>query len=270
MHDVCLAYAHFDTVAATTLEALGDLRAHDAYNSKLIGPKATYLASSTGLVGAVNSISKVFVDDTDADWIFWVDCDMGFEPDTLDRLYAAADPELAPCVSALSFKCQQTEPDNLGGYLTEALPVIMDWGMGKDGSQGFMCRLNYPENTLMQCQATGMACTLIHRSVYEAIREKFGDEWHSLMPTPPECSAPVFTPDVSFWCRASMCDPRFAPFVHTGIWTTHQKTTWVSHPSYVAQVGEVWRNDRPPADVDVVKTAVQNRAERRRLAKAKA
>ena len=64
------------------------------------------------------------------------------------------------------------EPDGAGGYRTEAVPVIMDWGQAADGSQGFMCRKNYPADALVQCQATGMACTLIHRSVYEKIRAK--------------------------------------------------------------------------------------------------
>lgn len=240
MHDVCIAYAHFEDVKAITLNCLDDLRTYDCANGQRIAPKLTFQASSLGLIDGINSISAEFLN-TDAEWIFWLDCDMGFRPDTLDRLLAAAHPKERPAVSALAFKCSQLEPDDAGGYITEAVPVIMDWGTSADGKQGFVCRLTYPGNALVQCAATGMACTLIHRSVYESIREKFGDTWHSSMKSPDGMT--TFTPDVSFWCRAAMCG--FPLFVHTGIPTSHQKTTWVSHRSYVAQVGEAWEAKDP-------------------------
>lgn len=265
MHDVCLAYAHFETVGAITLNCLDDLRTYDCAGPRMIGPKLTYQASSLGLVDGINQISAAFLDDTDAQWIWWIDCDMGFPPHALHMLREAADPEARPAVSALAFKCSQVEQDGAGGYRTEAVPVIMDWGQATDGSQGFMCRKNYPADALVQCQATGMACTLIHRSVYEKIRAKFGDEWHSPMPAPEGCKFPRFTPDVSFWCRAALVGVPL--FVHTGVPTSHQKTTWVSHTSFAAQVGEAWEAKAPGPSMSVAPLepaeAPRNRAERR-------
>lgn len=266
MHEVCLAYAHFEDVKAITLNCLDDMRTYDSGGPKLIGPKLTFQASSLGLVSGINQISAAFLDDTDAEWILWVDCDMGFPPHALHQLYEAADAQERPCVSALAFKCSQVEQDGAGGYITEAIPVIMDWGVGDDGQQGFMCRRNYPENALIQCQATGMAFTLIHRRVYEAIRERFGDEWHTPVQAPRSTKIGTFTPDVSFWYRAAECG--FPLFVHTGVGTSHQKTTWVSHASYVRQVGEAWRAT-PSDNVTVMDLdAKPNRAERRAKARA--
>ena len=65
----------------------------------------------------------------------------------------------------------------------------------------------------------------------------------------------------------------FPLFVHTGVATTHQKTTWVSHNSYAQAVGDDWRQDVPDEDVKVVEFDLlteqrPNRAERRRRSRA--
>lgn len=248
MHEVALSYLRFDNVAGVTLDCVGDLRVYDAYGPKLIGPIHRSHVPSLGVVEGANQLGKALLD-SDAKAIFWLDCDMGFAPNTLERLYLALDSEKRHAVSALTFKYQQYAMDGHGGYLCEPRPVIMDWGEALDGTQGFMCRRVYPENTLVQCQATGMACVVIQRQVYEGIFEKFGPVWHTPMPAPPECPQEFLGPDVSFWCRAAMCG--FNLFVHTGVPTTHQKTTWVSHNSYEQIVGDGWRQDTPPEDVYV-------------------
>lgn len=298
MHEVALAYIRFDTVAGTTLDSLGDLRYFDAVNHGLIGPVLRATTPSLGVVDSANQISRTFVEETDAEWIFWLDCDMGFAPETLFLLHQAATEGNHAAMSALTFKYQQTHQDGLNGFLCEDRPVIMRWGQAQDGDLGFMCRTTYPENTPMQCQATGMACVLIHRRVYEAIAAKFGPGgehypkdpamarfmwgrnggWHSPMPAPPGAAMDMLGPDISFWSRAGMCDPSFMPFVHTGVMTNHQKTTWRSHATYEAQVGEAWRaTDRgdeyrtsPPPPVDQPSPSpVMNRKQRRASAKAK-
>lgn len=277
MHEVALAYIRFDGVAGITLDSIGDLRMADAYNQKLIGPVLRSTVPSLGVIDAANQITQAFLE-TDAEWIFWLDCDMGLAPNTLDDLMFAALRDDLSAVSALTFKYQQTAQDGLGGFICEDRPVIMNWGIADNGEAGFMCRRNYPENTLIQCQATGMACVLINRRVHEAIEAKFGPGgdgypadptlqkfmwgrhggWHSPFPAPPDAAMDVLGPDISFWTRAALCDKAFMPFVHTGIVTDHQKTTWRSHNTFVAQEGDSWRAESPGAEY-----RKPNRAERR-------
>lgn len=288
MHEVALAYARFEMVAGLTLDCLGDLRTHDAYNEKLIGPILRATSPSLGIIDSVNQIAGAFLE-SDAEWIFWVDCDMGFAVDTLDALMFTALRENLPAVSALTFKYQQTELDGLGGFVCEPRPVIMNWRMVHEG-QGFVCEDQYPENRPTQCQATGMACVLIHRRVYEAVTEKFGPGgenyptdpalqrlmwgqnggWHTPMPAPPDATMDQLGPDVSFWARAQMCDSSFKPVVHTGVHTDHQKTTWVNHLMYVKHKPD-WRIDEPPDEMSTETfeqaaeeiTNLPNRAQRR-------
>lgn len=265
MHEVALAYARFDGVAGTSSDCLGDLRYLDAVTDQLIGPVLRSTTPSLGVIDSVNQISKSFVEDTDARAIFWLDMDMGFAPETLHLLWQVMQDGGHAAVSALTFKYQQTHQDGLGGFLCEDRPVIMQWGQAQNGDIGFMCRSNYPEDTAVQCQATGMACVLIRREVYEAIAAKFGPGgehypkdpalraflwgrnggWHSPMPAPPGAAMDILGPDISFWSRAAMCDPTYMPFVHTGIMTNHQKTTWRSHATFEAQVGDAWRATEP-------------------------
>lgn len=280
---VALAYARFDNVGGTSSDAIADLRWFDVVNHQLIGPLLRATSPSLGIIDSINQISGSFLE-TDADWVFWFDLDMGFAPETLFLLHQAASEGGHAAVSALTFKYQQTATDGLGGFLCEDRPVIMNWGQADNGDTGFMCRRNYPENTLIQCQATGMACVLIHRRVYEAIAEKFGPGgpfypehpvlaqilwgrnggWHTPMPAPPGAAMDMLGPDISFWSRAAMCDPSFMPFVHTGVMTNHQKTTWRSHATYERHVGDEWRAETPGGEyVQPEPELKPNRAQRR-------
>ena len=45
-----------------------------------------------GIVEARNTVARRFLSRDRADWLFWIDTDMGFAPDTIDRLIANADP----------------------------------------------------------------------------------------------------------------------------------------------------------------------------------
>jgi hypothetical protein len=85
----------------------------------------------------------------------------------------AADPIERPAVGALVFKYMLTGSDNCNGQLGEERPVILDWGKDENGDVGFVGRRTYPTNTVIRCDATGMACVLIHRSVFERMIEAY-------------------------------------------------------------------------------------------------
>lgn len=293
-HDVGLAYVRFDTVTGNFLDSLVDLLVYDRVASNMGGDFRVH-SQSLGLVEAANGICRSFVD-SEMEYLFWLDCDMGFAPNVLEQLRAAADPEKFPVVSALTFKYQQTHLDGFNGYLCEERPVIMDWVDLGEGT-ALRSRRTYPENALVRCDATGMACVLIHRSVHEKILDKFGPVWHSPIafgdgaPTSGQIDPEIIRdaertktlgPDVSFWMRAALCDVPI--HVHTGVGTNHQKPTWLSHNSYqqrlgeqvhnvtdlskVAEVGGNLKVSRKPNRAEPKVTRNLNRAEQRRAMRA--
>lgn len=268
MHDVALAYMRFDTVTGNFLDSVMDLIAYDLSRSQRIGVPIRTAVPSMGIIEGANKTVETFLAG-DQEWLFWLDCDMGFAPDVLDRLMAAVDPIERPAVGALVFKYHHLERDNCNGVLAEERPVILDWGMDESGQQGFMCRRTYPENALIRCDATGMACAVIHRSVHEAILAEYGPVWHTPLPWPGNEGA-MLGPDVSFWARAAQVDKPL--HVHTGAHTNHAKTIFVSHASYSGRLATMGFTPHDGTEAErkapPVGTPVQNRAERRRLAKA--
>ena len=58
-----------------------------------------------------------------AEWLMWCDTDMGFEPDSVDRLIASADPVERPVMGGLCFAQREDESDGVGGFRPIAWPV---------------------------------------------------------------------------------------------------------------------------------------------------
>jgi hypothetical protein len=190
-----------------------------------------------GLSGARNKVAQRVIDNG-ADWLFWLDSDMGFEPDTLSRLMEIANPVDRPIVSALCFAQREVDRDGMSGFVTRAGPTIMDWRDNEKGA-GFVGRAWFPANTLVECNGTGSACILIHRSVLEQVNEKFGPIWYDKVKSP----GGFIAEDLSFCARATMCNNPI--FVHTGVRTTHMKTVWLGEKEW-------WEQQvAPPADVQV-------------------
>jgi hypothetical protein len=190
-----------------------------------------------------------FLRERDAEWLFWVDADMGFAPDTVERLLAVADPVERPIVGALCFALKETTTDGLGGYRTEPRPTILDWR--DDGEKaGFQGRSWYPVNELVKCAGTGSACILIHRSVFERIAAEHGPVWYDRIKNP--STGDLISEDLSFCVRAGLAG--FPVYVHTGVRTTHQKTLWLGEPDWWA-----WAQAPPATERTAVIVPVMRR-----------
>jgi hypothetical protein len=188
-------------------------------------------AGTDGMTLARNKAVKDFLAEKDAEWLFWIDTDMGFPPDTVDRLVEAADPEKRPIVGALCFGQEEYLDDGLGGFRCRAIPTIYDW-VDTGEQQGFAVRWKYSIDTLTQVGATGAACVLVHRSVFEKMQEKFGLAWYDRVPN--TSTGQVLGEDFSFALRAgTMSIPMF---VHTGVKATHYKNMWLAEDDYWRQV----------------------------------
>lgn len=181
------------------------------------------LAGTGGIATGRNRMAAGFLDQTDAEWLWMVDSDMGFLPETLDRLIAAADPEQRPVVGALCFGQRNLHTRTDLGAERYAIQPMMFVLADVDGELGFAPLLHYERSAVMAVDATGAACVLIHRGALERLREKFGDEWFSPVthPTGMKGAPRTYSEDLSFCVRLAMCD--IPIHVDTSVHTTHEK-----------------------------------------------
>jgi FkbM family methyltransferase len=202
-----------------------------------------------GLIDARNTAAYDFLHDfPDAQWLFWLDTDMGFPPETLELLLEAADPVERPIVGALCFSQQEIESDGMGGRRTQPTPVIYDW-ITVEGQSGYAVRWDYPRDTVTQTHATGSACIVIHRSVLERMLKEFGPVWYDRIPNP--STAQLFSEDLSFCVRAGALG--IPVFVDTRVKTTHLKNVWVSEELYTRERVALALLERRPESSDGMK-----------------
>lgn len=159
------------------------------------------------------------------EWLWFVDADMTFLPDTLRRLIDAADPQLRPIVGGLCFGIRPSVDesgvqivDELGVVDYEVYPTIYVVDSSNDKLVVHNL-LGYPENMIVQVHATGTACLLIHRSVLEAFPEQpfrwFRESTLGVQPV---------SEDITFCLQAGSLG--FPTHVHTGVKLGHQKQ-WI-------------------------------------------
>jgi hypothetical protein len=235
---VTVAYVHQNEVTYSWHHSMIEMVGWDLMHAGRImaGGYIAMRCGSDGLVEARNQAVKHFLADKPADWLFWIDTDMGFEPDTIDRLLEAADPAERPMVGGLCFSVRETDSDDMGGWRTAPTPTIFDWAKipAEDGGEpqsGFAVRWDYPSNTLTQCAGTGSACLLVHRTVFEKVAEKFGPIWYNRVPN--TSTGQLISEDLSFCLRTQAAGVPL--FVHTGVQTTHMKPLWVAEQDYWRQ-----------------------------------
>ena len=93
-----------------------------------------------------------------------VDSDMGFAHDTVEQLVAAADPVERPVVGGLAFAYKTDGKTSFYGTRYRCTPTIYDFVELED-KVGFVPRMAYERDALLQCSGTGGACVLIHPPV---------------------------------------------------------------------------------------------------------
>lgn len=203
-----------------------------AHHMRLFGETGPLMmrCGTGGLVDARNKIVAHFLDQSSAEWLWMVDTDMGFPANVVDLLVDAADPVDRPVVGALCFAMRQGDPDGYGGYVTYPVPTIYGWGTDVSGHSGFVVASDYPRDELVQVNATGAACLLIHRTAAEKIRAAGGgDCWFDPVRYP---DGRWLSEDLSFCWRLGR--EQIPVHVHTGIRTTHAKTVWLGERDWLA------------------------------------
>lgn len=241
MGNVLVAYAHTNDVAHSWAQSVNRLIIHD--QGRHIGPISNVRCSSGNLVAARNAMMQELLEG-DCEWLFMVDTDMGFQANALDMLMASADPIQRPIVGGLCFAQKDLSADGRSGYRFTPMPTIFDWVKMPDDVERFAYRSHYPVNGLVQCDGTGAAFVLIHRSVGEQMFNKYGPTWFDRT----DDGDGLMSEDLSFFKRWMDMGGRGGCHVNTAVRVTHQKTAWLAETDFFERLGV------PPATerVDVI------------------
>jgi hypothetical protein len=243
---VCIGVPHLDNPGWNFVESIIRMASYDKahgdhllHNSGLMnnGAFAPVWGRSMELSHARNTATSAFLA-SESDWMLWIDSDIGFEQDALEKLLEVADPETAPIVGGLCFIEGDFAHDFRGGLRSSLAPTLYDWTWvepksGMPGTYKMMARAEWQPNMATRVGATGCGLLLVHRSAFEKISFWLRDHgapphiWFERIPGPDgeKCGE-----DISFCLRAHQVG--LPVMVHTGVLTTHQKTVWYGAEDY--------------------------------------
>jgi hypothetical protein len=177
--------------------------------------------SSANVSAARNSLTAKFLAEHTAEWLLWIDADMGWDHSALEQLLAVADPVRAPIVGGLCF----------GASGDQLFPTIYQFAEVE--GRITTVRLNdYERDAMVQVAATGAAFLLIHRSVLVAMRDrKFNEVFPWFQET--ELSGQPAGEDLTFCIRAGICE--FPIWVNTAVKVGHHKSHLLTEELFDSQ-----------------------------------
>jgi hypothetical protein len=161
-----------------------------------------------------------------------VDSDMTFTPNIVEKLLEFADPEKAPIVGGLCFGF-----DDRG----DIQPTLFDL-VGEEKHPQVIRYREWPPDAMFQVSATGAACLLVHKSVFERIRDfqvpsrdrpGFNDAfpWFQEL----EHDGQPVSEDIAFCWRAAIAG--IPLYVNTAVQLGHIKDRELTMDAYLAQRG---------------------------------
>lgn len=186
------------------------------------GKELRQVCGTGGIVAGRNRVAADFLDNTDGEWLWFIDSDMGFAPDTVDRLVQHADQYTRPVIGGLCFKLTRQARGDFHAERYLIQPTLYEY-VELDTEVGFRPLMGYPRDRPVQVAGTGAACLLIHRRALTLMRERFGDVWFDPIthPTGLKGGPRTFSEDLSFCVRLQAMD--LPVYVHTGVKTCHDK-----------------------------------------------
>lgn len=216
---VAVAYLHPGDVSASFCMSLLKLMLHETART---GCPPFVLAQRCGTLGLVqgrNDTTREFLERTTCEWLLWVDADMGFPPDTIERLVASAHPKDRPVMGGLCFglRREETDPDTHAERF-RTFPTVYAW-REFDDRVGFEVHVDYPRDEVVPVSATGAAMVLVHRNALRAVKDRDGCNWFTQITHP--VGPTTFSEDMSFCIRLAAADQPV--HVNTAVKTSHDK-----------------------------------------------
>lgn len=183
---------------------------YGGYASLMTGPR---------IAAGRTSIVEAFLDHPNQpDWLWFLDTDMAFPADTLERLLESADKDSRPIVGGLCFG---------GGRDGKLFPTIYTVTEAGDN----MSRLeDYPRDALCKVDATGAACILIHRSVLTEMAKHYPAPYPWFQDV--VINGMQFGEDVTFCLRARKLG--IPVYVDTAVKIGHVKSHVIHESTYDA------------------------------------
>jgi len=204
-----------------------DMLLHDQVtDNRIIRPGGQYFRRVAGTMGVAQARSQNLASflDTDAEWCFMVDTDMGFAADTVDRLVSSAVANNVQVLGALCFAQKQDKdmaPAPFYGQRLRIQPTLYHYTVVPGtGERGFAPIAKYRRGAFQQVAATGAACILIHRDVAVAV----GPDPFAPITDPDgggNGTPRTYSEDLSFCMRVHAAGMDIG--VDTSIQTTHYK-----------------------------------------------
>lgn len=218
--EVVIAFIHpGETSAYFTTSLIGTLLYDRATGKHIVGLINEW--SSANVSAPRNNLTRKFLDDYTADWLWWIDADMAWDHDALEQLLKVADPVKAPIVGGLCF----------GASADRLFPTVYQFAE-VDGRVTTVRISDYPRDAMVQVAATGAAFLLIHRSALEAIRDKaFNAAFPWFQET--ELSGQPAGEDLTFCIRAGICE--LPVWVNTAVKVGHHKSHLLTEELFSAQ-----------------------------------
>ena len=172
-----------------------------------------------------NLVVKTYLDNTTSEWLLMVDSDERLSVDTWLKLIDSAHHIERPVMSGLVFAAFFDNDDNL-----RPIPTIYKMDMEK----GLTAIDAYPKNQILEVDAVGTGCLLIHRSVLLDMQKNAtpnqGKDWAWFVEGAIEGT--YFGEDLLFSKRLKSLG--FSIHAHTGAILQHRKEFWLDERHHYA------------------------------------
>ena len=152
-----IAIPCMDVIEADFVECLVNLR--------LVGEVEIKFLKASLVYDARNQITKYAIDKGGYDYVLWLDSDMTFEPDLMEKLLADMEPEDGPKRQAVSGLCFGRRPP-FKPCIYKSLDVQQQGQMIYPKAEVY---LDYPRDQLFEVAACGFACVMMRMDVLEAM-----------------------------------------------------------------------------------------------------
>jgi hypothetical protein len=171
-----------------------------------------------------NVVVKTFLETTDADWLLMIDSDERLKLETWHKLIDAAHDKDRPIVSGLVFAAFFDDEDGL-----RPVPTIYKMDMEK----GLQPIDAYPIDELIEVDAVGTGCILIHRKVLLDMQSQAtpnqGKDWAWFVEG--AIDGTYFGEDLLFSKRLKSMGYKI--FAHTGAILPHHKQFWLDDRHHI-------------------------------------
>ena len=166
---------------------------------------------------ARNAVIKNFLE-TQGDWLMWIDTDMTFKHDAIEKLVKTARKHKADIVSGLGFI-----------YKRAAEEIVPNGYLWDEKENAYAEIINYQKGRVYEIDGTGSGFVLIHRKVFEAFDN---EHWHETWRAHPHTGNPMGH-DLAFCWRAKQ-DYGMKIVWDTGVPTGHIKHFELTETNYDA------------------------------------